>query len=58
MGPVIVVKSKSHLLQIILTLTSPGCFACLLDCWQQQRDQHSDNGDDDQQFDESETTVA
>ncbi|EAQ82127.1 hypothetical protein DSM3645_00395 [Blastopirellula marina DSM 3645] len=33
----------------------PSGFTSLLDGWKQQSNQYADNGDDDQEFDESET---
>jgi hypothetical protein len=55
MGFGVVVKRQPQLFQIVLALRTPGGFAGLLDGRQQQRNQHGDDGDDHQQFDESES---
>ena len=47
---VIIVQCQPDLLQIILALRPARCFAGLLHCWQQQRNQHRDDCDDHQQF--------
>ena len=51
----IVVNGKPQLLQIVRTLSPPGRLTSRLHGGQKQRNEHGDNGDDDQQFDQSET---
>jgi hypothetical protein len=41
---------EHDLLDMILALRAAGCLSCGLHGWQQQRDQHADDGDHDQQF--------
>ena len=53
-GVVIVVHRDAQLLQIVLALSSPGCFTGLLDSGQQQRDQNGDDRNHHQKFDQCE----
>jgi hypothetical protein len=48
------VQCNSHLLQIVLALRPTRRLASRLDCRQQKRDEDAYDGDDDEQFDESE----
>ena len=47
---VVVVQRQTILLEMVLALRSPCRFTSLLNRRQQERDQHRDDGDDDQQF--------
>lgn len=51
---VIIMKRGSHLLHIVGTLRFPGGFPGLLYRRQQESDQHSNDGDDYQQLNQSE----
>jgi hypothetical protein len=50
----IVVKRQAHLFEIVLTLATVGGFPNFLDCWQEQSNQHSNNGNDNTKFHEGE----
>jgi hypothetical protein len=49
---------EADLLQVILALSTSGCLTGLLDSGQKQRQDDSDDGDDDQQFNEGETASS
>jgi len=51
---VIVVQSKANLLQIVLAAGPVGGFPSLLDGWQQQRDEDTDDGNNHQQLNQRE----
>ena len=53
----IVVQRQPKLLEIIAALGPPRGFASRLHRWQQQCDQDRDDRNDDQQFDERETSM-
>ena len=55
-GVVKIVDGKTDLLQVVTTLHPPCGFACRLYGGKQQCDEHADDGDDDEQFDERETS--
>jgi hypothetical protein len=48
----VVGEGQADLLEVILAAHATRRLADLLDRGQQQRDQHGDDGDDDQQFDQ------
>jgi hypothetical protein len=51
----VVVHRQTELLQIVLALAPPRCFTGLLHSGQQERNQHRNDGNDNEQFDEGET---
>lgn len=55
MQVVVIVQRQTDLLEVILTLRSPGSLSRLLDCRKQQCDEDGDNGNDDEQFDQRES---
>jgi hypothetical protein len=54
----VIMQSQSKLLEVILALGSSCGFSCLLNCRQQQGDQNSNDGDDYEQFNQSETSES
>jgi len=54
---VVIMGSQGDLLEVIRALRPPGRLAGGLDGREQERNQHSDDGDDDQQLDQRETAV-
>ncbi len=48
---------QHDLLEIVGALGTAGSLSGRLHGWQQQRNQHGDDGDDDQEFDQSETAT-
>ena len=50
----VVVESEADLLEVVGALDAPGRFSRRLDGRQEQRDQHGDDGDDDEELDQSE----
>ena len=48
----VVVRCEHDLPHAVLAIGTTGRLACGLDRWQEQSDEHSDNSDDDQEFDE------
>lgn len=54
----VIVQRQPELLQVVFALGSSSCFSRLLNSRQQQRDENCNDGDDHQQFDESETPHA
>jgi len=48
------VDREADLLQVVDALGPAGGLPCGLNGWQQQRDQHRDDRDDNQQFDQGE----
>ena len=55
MRVVIIVHRQPELLEVVLTLSSPGGLAGLLDGRQEQADERANDGDHDQEFDERKT---
>ena len=55
---VIGMQCQSQLFQVVYTLRPPGCFAGLLNCRKQQRNQDGDDRNHHQQFDQCETTTT
>ena len=55
LGIVEVMHRQTNLFEVIGTLHSPSGFAGCLYGGKQKGDQHSDDGDDDEEFDEGET---
>ena len=53
-GALIVGHRQAELLQVVGALGAPGRFAGRLDGWQEQRDEHGDDGDHHQQLDQRE----
>jgi len=53
----VIVKPDGDLLEVVLTLRSPGRFPSRLYGGQQNGDQNADNGDHDQEFDQRESTT-
>ena len=56
MTAVIIMKGESNLLEIILALRSTGSRTRLLHRRKQQRDENCNNGNDNQQFNERESS--
>ena len=56
MSFLVIVQRHSQLLQIVFALRSSGRFASLLDGGQQQRYQNCDDCNDDEQFDQCESS--
>jgi hypothetical protein len=54
---VVILQRQAELFQIVLALRAPGRFTRLLHGRKQQGHQHSDDGDDDQQFDQREAAT-
>src|SRR5262249_11703848 len=54
---VVVVQSQADLLQVVLALGPVGRLTHLLDGRQQQADEYSNDGDDDEQFNERESVT-
>ena len=52
---VIVLQGDADLLEVVAALRPPGRLAGHLHGGQQQRDQHADDGDDDEELDEGES---
>jgi hypothetical protein len=50
------VQRESNLLQIVFALRTPGRFPRLLNRWQQQGDQHADDGNHHQKLDQGKPT--
>tara|TARA_R110002124_G_scaffold267728_1_gene435028 strand:- start:682 stop:843 length:162 start_codon:yes stop_codon:yes gene_type:complete len=48
------VNGQAELLEVVFTAAATGCFACLLDCREEQCNQNGNNGDDDEQFNQGE----
>lgn len=55
---VVVLECEAELFDVIDALGSASSFASLLNCGQQESDEDGNDGDDHQQFDESETWNA
>ncbi len=53
----VVVQGQPNLLEIVLALRSSSCFAGLLNCRQEQRNQDCNDGDDDQQLNQCEAAI-
>ena len=53
----VVVRCEHDLPHAVLAIGTTGRFARGLDGWQKQSDEHSDNGDDDQEFDQGKASV-
>jgi hypothetical protein len=58
MGAFVIVQSQADLFEVISALQASGGFAGRLHGWQQQADENTDDGDDDQKFDQGESRVA
>jgi hypothetical protein len=46
------VQRDAELFELVRAFRPPRSLACRLDCRQQQRNEHTNDGDDDEQFDE------
>ena len=57
MSPLIVMQSQSDLFQVVLALSSSSRLARLLNGWQQQRNKNCDDRNDDEEFDQRESTL-
>ena len=55
-GLMVVVQPQADLLEVVDALRASRRFASGLHRWQQKRDQDSDDGDDHQEFDQSEAS--
>ena len=53
-----VVQGDADLFEVVAALHSSSGFSCGLHGGQEQCDEHSDDGDDDEQFDEREGAIA
>ena len=54
----VVLDGDADLLEVVGTLSPPGCLPGRLDRRQQQRDQDPNDGDDHEQFDQRETLAV
>jgi hypothetical protein len=54
----VIVQRYADLFEIVFALGSPGRLAGLLHCRQQQRNQNGDDGNDDQKFNQRESTTV
>jgi hypothetical protein len=52
----VVVESQANLLEVVLALRPAGRFPSLLNRWQEQRNQDTDDRDDNQQFNQRKPT--